>query len=254
MESRGRIENVQELRSSIIGFLESDPENRSLAGFLDTVALFSDLDEADSDDNSVSLMTMHSAKGLEFPAVYVVGMEEGIFPGGRAAAESEEMEEERRLCYVAMTRARDRLTMTTARQRMLYGRTSNNTPSRFLKEVPEENSDWLSRADQYSRRSEWDGGGLGGSSFGAAGFYETPRAVSRTETKVSAKQTGFTAAVGTSGTKLQKGDTIRHRSFGRGLVLSVRPMGGDALIEVAFDDVGTKKLMLKAAGVHIEKL
>lgn len=254
MESRGRIENVQELRSSIIGFLDSDPEVRSLAGFLDSVALYTDLDEANSDDNAVSLMTMHSAKGLEFPSVYVVGMEEGIFPGGRAAGESEEMEEERRLCYVAMTRARERLTMTTAKQRMLYGRTTNNMPSRFLKEVPEENSDWLSRADQYARRDDWDSGGFGGSAFGGAGFYETPRAAARTETKSIPAASGFTASNTGSGLSLKKGDSIKHRTFGRGLVISIRPMGGDALIEVAFDDVGTKKLMLKAAGAHIEKL
>ena len=253
MESRGRIENVQELRSSIIGFLDSDPEVRSLAGFLDTVALFSDLDEADSDDNSVSLMTMHSAKGLEFPAVYVVGMEEGIFPGGRAAGESEEMEEERRLCYVAMTRAREKLTMTTARQRMLYGRTSNNTPSRFLKEVPAENSDWLSRADQYARRDDWDGG-FGGSSFGGAGFYETPRMSARSPERPATQASGFTASKPAGGMSLMKGDSIRHKTFGKGLVLSIRPMGGDALIEVAFDEVGTKKLMLKTAAPHIEKL
>ena len=254
MESRGRIENVQELRSSMIGFLESDPEVRSLSGFLDTVALFTDMDEADSDDNSVSLMTMHSAKGLEFPAVYVVGMEEGIFPGGRAAGESEEMEEERRLCYVAMTRARERLTMTTARQRMLYGRTTSNTPSRFLKEVPEENSEWLSRADQYARRDEWEGGGFGGSSFGAAGFYETPRRAAQPAARPVSQTSGFTTGKVSSGISLNKGDMIRHRTFGRGLVLSVRAMGGDALIEVAFDDVGTKKLMLKAAGAHIERI
>ena len=254
MESRGRVENVQELRSSMIGFLESDPEVRSLSGFLDTVALFSDLDEANADDNAVSLMTMHSAKGLEFPSVYVVGMEEGIFPGGRAAGESEEMEEERRLCYVAMTRAREHLTMTTARQRMLYGRTSNNTPSRFLKEVPTENSDWLSRADQYARRDSWESGGFGGSSFSGSGFYETPRPTVRAAAKPSAQDTGFTAAKPTAAISLMKGDSIRHRTFGKGLVLSIKPMGGDALIEVAFDDVGTKKLMLKTAAPHLEKL
>ena len=150
MESRGRIENVQELRSSIIGFLEGDPDIASLAGFLDSVALYTDLDDSVDSDNCVSLMTMHSAKGLEFPNVYVVGMEEGVFPSGRATGESEEMEEERRLCYVAMTRARERLTMTTARQRMLYGRTSNNMPSRFLEELPAEPIDWQGKTEPRS--------------------------------------------------------------------------------------------------------
>ncbi|MDE7218582.1 MAG: UvrD-helicase domain-containing protein, partial [Oscillospiraceae bacterium] len=174
MESRGRIENVQELRSSIIGFLESDPDIASLAGFLDSVALYTDLDDSVENDNCVSLMTMHSAKGLEFPNVYVVGMEEGVFPGGRAAGESEEMEEERRLCYVAMTRARERLTMTTARQRMLYGRTSSNMPSRFLEELPAEPIDWQSKTEPRAAANHWDedaptfGSVAGGSSYSQA--------------------------------------------------------------------------------------
>ncbi len=273
MESRGRIENVQELRSSIMSFLDSDPESRSLADFLDTVALYTDLDSAESGDNSVSLMTMHSAKGLEFPNVYVVGMEEGMFPSGRAAGESEEMEEERRLCYVAMTRARERLTMTTARQRMIYGRTSNNMPSRFLEEIPEENMEWLSRVDNRAPRSGWDEDTSfgGGSSFGGSAYSERPArqersggvssayasaAAARSARRSADISAGFTRTNKAAGPQLslQKGDAIRHKTFGRGMVLNVRPMGGDALIEVAFDEVGTKKLMLKAAGVHITKL
>ena len=104
MESRGRLENVQELKSNILAFLDGEPEDATLAGFLNEIALYTDLDSA-STDNCVTLMTMHSAKGLEFPCVYVVGMEEGIFPGNRAVGDEEELEEERRLCYVAMTRA-----------------------------------------------------------------------------------------------------------------------------------------------------
>lgn len=243
MESRGRIENVRELRSSIIGFLDSAPESPSLAGFLDTVALYTDMDGSDGEDNAVSLMTMHSAKGLEFPDVYVVGMEEGIFPSGRAMGESEEMEEERRLCYVAMTRARQHLTMTTARQRMLYGRTTSNTPSRFLEEIPGENSEWHSRADRRFRRSEWEDDG----SF-AGNSYQAPSS----RTTVSRGAAGFTSE-NTTGLSLSAGDMVHHRTFGDGMVLSVRPMGGDAMLEVAFD-IGTKKLMLKTAQVHLTKL
>ena len=251
MESRGRMENVQELRSSIIGFLENEPENPTLAGFLDSVALYTDLDEAADSDNCVSLMTMHSAKGLEFPNVYVVGMEEGVFPGSRAVGEDEEMEEERRLCYVAMTRARERLFMTSARQRMLYGRTSSNLPSRFLDELPQSAIDWQGKSGGNGDR--WSGGpafgaGTGGSGLGSAGR-PAPR---------PARDTGFTArrqaAMPAGLLQLEKGDAIQHRTFGQGMVLSVRPMGNDALIEVAFDGVGTKKLMLKVAGAHITKL
>ena len=142
MESRGRIENVQELKSNILGFLEQDPEDATLAGFLNEIALYTDLDGVDGGDDCVTLMTIHAAKGLEFPAVYVVGMEEGIFPGASAQYDQDELEEERRLCYVAMTRAKEKLTLTNARQRMLYGRTSTNRPSRFLEEIPEENLRW----------------------------------------------------------------------------------------------------------------
>ena len=136
MESRGRIENVQELRSSVMGFLDSDPEDRSLAGFLDTVALYTDLDDAQESDNCVSLMTMHSAKGLEFPTVYVVGMEEGVFPGGRAAGDSEEMEEERRLAFVALTRAKRGLYLSASQGRNFDG--SPRYPSRFLLDIDQE--------------------------------------------------------------------------------------------------------------------
>ena len=147
MESRGRIENVQELKSNILGFLEQDPEDATLSGFLNEIALYTDLDSVEASDDTVTLMTIHAAKGLEFPAVYVVGMEEGIFPGASAQYDQEELEEERRLCYVAMTRAKEKLTLTNARQRMLYGRTSTNRPSRFLDEIPEENMRWESKPE-----------------------------------------------------------------------------------------------------------
>ena len=260
MESRGRIENVQELRSSIIGFLEGDPDIASLAGFLDSVALYTDLDDSVDSDNCVSLMTMHSAKGLEFPNVYVVGMEEGVFPSGRATGESEEMEEERRLCYVAMTRARERLTMTTARQRMLYGRTSNNLPSRFLEELPAEPIDWQGKTEPRSA-SRWGEeeatvGSLAGDGGQSQNQSQRPSFGTGRPPRPR-RDPGYTAPAGSGSSgllHLEKGDMISHRTFGQGMVLSIRPMGNDALIEVAFDSVGTKKLMLKVAGAHITKL
>ena len=120
MESRGRLENVQELKSNIIAFAK-EADNPTLAGFLDEVALYTDLDNYDQSMDCVTLMTMHAAKGLEFPTVFIVGCEEGIFPGLRCIGEPDEMEEERRLCYVALTRAREHLILTCARQRMLFG-------------------------------------------------------------------------------------------------------------------------------------
>ena len=260
MESRGRIENVQELRSSILGFLESSPDDMSLAGFLDSVALYTDLDDADKEESKddrgfVSLMTMHSAKGLEFPNVYVVGMEEGVFPGLRAVGEAEEMEEERRLCYVAMTRARERLVLTTARQRMLYGRTNNNMPSRFLEELPAEPVDWQSKQEPRAPHFGEEGaGGDSGSGDGTPQRTYTPRPARQPRPMRDPGYTAPSTPAAAGLLQLEKGDSIEHRTFGKGMVMSVRPMGNDALIEVAFDGVGTKKLMLKVAGQHITKL
>ena len=258
MESRGRLENVRELTSSINAFLDNGPDNPSLAGFLDEVALYTDLDSTEDGDNCVVMMTMHSAKGLEFPNVYVVGMEDGLFPGNRAMGEPEEMEEERRLCYVAMTRAMEKLTLTHARQRMLFGRTTPAMPSRFLEEVPEENSRWIGKPEPKPERHWSDdfndepmgfGGSFGGGSFGGGSYSSAP--------KISAKKPTFTESVKKAPAapmlQLQPGESVRHSAFGVGLVVSVRPMGGDALIEVAFDTVGTKKLMLKAASAHLSK-
>ena len=265
MESRGRLENVQELKSNILAFLDGEPEDATLAGFLNEIALYTDLDSA-STDNCVTLMTMHSAKGLEFPCVYVVGMEEGIFPGNRAVGDEEELEEERRLCYVAMTRAKEKLTLTNARQRRLFGRTTPNAPSRFLSEIPAENVNWLSKpsAEPRSRYDEDYADGYGsfgrssgfGSGYGSrggsvtTGFSGTVARPTHPKTAVSA---AAKPAAGKPTLQLSAGDQVNHKTFGDGMVISVTPMGGDALIEVAFEQVGTKKLMLKTAGVHMTK-
>lgn len=136
-ENATRIENVRELKTSVSAYLENALEP-SLAGFLDEVALYTDLDSLEDTDNCVTMMTIHAAKGLEFAHVFVVGMEEGLFPGFRAIGERDELEEERRLCYVAMTRAKKVLHLSCAAQRMLFGKTSANMPSRFVKEIPPE--------------------------------------------------------------------------------------------------------------------
>ena len=274
MESRGRIENVQELKSNILGFLEQDPEDATLSGFLNEIALYTDLDSVEADDNCVTMMTIHSSKGLEFPVVYVVGLEEGIFPGSSAMYNEEELEEERRLCYVAMTRAKEKLTMTNCRQRMLYGRTSANKSSRFLDEIPEDNMRWESKPAPRFGGMEDDafGGdryenGFGGNSFGG---YAAPRSSVgswssggvygyRDTSPKSAPQKPLASARRATAPaagmmQLNQGDMVDHTAFGKGMVMSVRPMGGDALVEVAFDNVGTKKLMLKSAGSHMKKL
>ena len=257
MESRGRLENVQELASSISAFLDNGPDDPSLAGFLNEVALYTDLDGQSDSDNCVTLMTMHSAKGLEFDRVYVTGMDEGVFPGNRAMGEQEEMEEERRLCYVAMTRARKKLTMTNVRQRMLFGQTEPKMPSRFLEEIPEKNMQWIGKPEPR-QAAQWNddwSGGWGNAGQGTYRDYETNKQARQEPLhRNTAAARRAPAAPSAPLMQLKAGEQVRHSVFGEGMVLSVRHMGGDALIEVAFDKVGTKKLMLKAAGAHLTKL
>ena len=234
-ENKTRLENVRELKSSIIAYCEA-AEVPSLAGFLEEIALYTDIEQYNEGDDAVVMMTMHSAKGLEFPHVFLVGFEDGLFPGMRSIGDRDEMEEERRLCYVAITRAKQSLTISYARQRMLYGRTNAALPSRFLKEIPE---DVTVKKGGYVR----SGRDSGYPSFRSSTAYSQP-----------AKTLQSTAAPKASGLELTKGDMVQHTAFGRGLVLSVLNMGGDALLEIAFDQVGTKKLMKNTASAHMRKL
>ncbi len=231
-ENKTRLENVKELKSSILMYVEHHPLP-TLAGFLEEIALYTDIEEYNADDDAVVMMTMHSSKGLEFPHVFLVGMEDGLFPGMRAIGDREEMEEERRLCYVAITRAKESLTMTHARQRMLYGRTSAAIASRFLRELPE--TEILHKG--VVRQPRYSDGGYS---------YELPK-----RTEFSSRPSMST---GVAVPEFQKGDMVQHSAFGQGMVLSVLKMGGDALLEIAFDQIGTKKLMAKTAAAHMKKL
>ena len=235
-ENKTRLENVRELKSSIMNYMEN-ADTPSLAGFLEEIALYTDIENYNADEEAVVMMTMHSAKGLEFPNVFLVGFEDGLFPGMRAIGDREEMEEERRLCYVAITRAKQHLTITYARQRMLYGRTNAAMASRFLKEMPEE---CVVRKGGYQAYSAYQQ---------PRGFEQSRRpAASSISTYVPpAKSTAHVI-------ELNKGDMVQHTAFGRGMVLSVVKMGGDALLEIAFDQIGTKKLMAKTATPHLKKL
>ncbi len=249
-ENKTRLENVRELKSSILAYMEN-AEEPTLAGFLEEIALYTDIEQYNASDDAVVMMTMHSAKGLEFPHVFLVGFEDGLFPGMRAIGDTEEMEEERRLCYVAITRAKQSLTITHARQRMLYGRTSAAMASRFLKEIP---ADCIVKKggqrprEDYTSRYESSYGGFD-SSAAYSGYEPTPR---RQQPKRATTPTP--APKQTTYLDLNKGDMILHGTFGRGMVLSVVKMGGDALLEIAFDDIGTKKLMAKTASAHMKKL
>ena len=232
-ENKTRLENIRELKSSIKNYMDN-AEEPSLAGFLEEIALYTDLDQYDSSDDSVVLMTMHAAKGLEFPHVFLVGMEEGLFPGMRSIGDNTEMEEERRLCYVAITRAKKNLTICYARQRMLYGRTNGCMPSRFLREIP---PDITEKKGTFQRpQTHYD-------------FREMPYMAPKKTVPYNIPETKPANYL-----ELRKGDMVNHTAFGRGMVLSVVKMGNDALWEIVFDEKGTKKLMAKSASVHIKKL
>lgn len=231
LESRNRAENVRELRSSILSYLES-ADDPSLNGFLEEIALYTDIEQYDQNADAAVMMTIHSAKGLEFPHVFLVGMEDGLFPGARAIGEKEEMEEERRLCYVALTRAKKTLTLSCARQRMLYGRTTANRPSRFVDEIPP-------------------------GCFATRNAKAVPRQQTRKRTHTAESRPlseTFSSLAATELPDFQKGEMVSHKAFGRGMVLSVLPMGNDALLEVAFDTVGTKRLMARTASAFMKKL
>jgi DNA helicase-2/ATP-dependent DNA helicase PcrA len=240
-DSKTRLENVRELKSSLSGYLDQ-AEDPTLGGFLDEVALYTDLDSVEDTDNCVTLMTMHAAKGLEFPVVFAVGMEEGVFPGYRAIGESEELEEERRLCYVALTRAKEKLYLTCAAQRMLFGRTSANLPSRFVREIPEELVEEKGRPRRQPQRE----------GFREEDFSQVPPSVRSAKPAPAAYRQPAPKAAPLP--DYHKGDMVRHSAFGQGMILSVQYVGGDALMEIAFDNVGTKRMMLKTASNFMQKL
>jgi len=230
LENKSRLENIKELKSSICTYMENS-EEPSLSGFLEEIALYTDIEEYSDQDDAVILMTMHSAKGLEFPHVFITGFEDGLFPGMKAISDREEMEEERRLCYVAITRAMETLTITHARQRMLYGRTTAALASRFLREIPQQCIH------------------MKGSEFQNQGWSAPRNSYASQRTYISPSKTQPLITL-----DLHKGDLVMHTAFGRGMVLTVTKIGVDALLEIAFDQVGTKKLMLKTASQHMKKL
>ena len=257
-ENKTRLENVRELKSSISNYAEN-AEMPSLAGFLEEIALYTDIEQYDENADAAVMMTIHSAKGLEFDHVFLVGFEDGLFPGQRSIGDPEEMEEERRLCYVAITRARKTLDITHARQRMLYGRTTASLPSRFLSEIPE---DCLVKkgvqryASEHRERSEYTRASYGGyNAYGDFMGYSVPNTRSNAQaSRPAVKSTLTNAPTKSAMLDLNKGDMIQHTAFGKGMVLSVMKMGGDALLEIAFDQIGTKKLMAKTASAHMKKL
>ena len=232
-----RAATVQELASNLRRFEEENPEG-TLSDFLEEVSLITDIDNYDNNADSVVLMTVHSAKGLEFPVVFLPGMEENIFPGMASVYVPSEVEEERRLAYVAITRAKEELYIFHAESRMIFGMTNRNRVSRFVEEIPE-------TLVEHTRSRDYSARPVSMPNFGGAKpFGEAPK------TKSVAEAGGFTpkprvkpAPAGT----YRVGDTVLHKAFGTGLIVSATPMANDTLLEVAFDKVGTKKLFANFA-------
>ncbi len=229
-EGKTRMENIGELKSTMVKYEQQNPEG-TLSGFLEEIALYTDLDNLNEAEDCVVLMTMHSSKGLEFPVVFLPGMEDGIFPSVRVLYDQEEMEEERRLAYVGITRAKKRLYLTHAATRMVFGSTNRNRLSRFAEEIPKETleveDDTIQSFRPFGKRER---------RAPEPPPAHAPSVAGSTRKPAPAAAAGFRA-----------GDRVRHRVFGEGTVLSVTPMGNDHLVETAFDRVGTKKIMANFA-------
>ncbi|MCD9022373.1 DNA helicase PcrA [Cohnella silvisoli] len=274
IESQSRLENIEEFLSVTQEF-EKRNEEKSLIAFLTDLALIADIDSMDDeedDGDAVVLMTMHSAKGLEFPVVFIVGMEEGLFPSSRAFMDNAEMEEERRLAYVGITRAEKKLYLTCARMRLLYGRTNTNAPSRFLEEIPNELKEAVETAGGgrlgsyggYASRLGGGGSGSGGGfgsrsnspSFGGnsnapAGFGARPTvAGASTGSSVTRPATPSAARPAGEGLAVVAGDKVEHAKWGVGTVVAVKGTGNDVELQIAFPaPVGVKRLLAAFAPV-----
>lgn len=243
-EAKDRLDNVDELSSSILQY-ENENDEPSLSGFLEEVALVSDLDSMEQGADAVVMMTLHSAKGLEFDVVYLVGVEEGIFPGNQSIyGGPAEIEEERRLAYVGITRARQVLTITNAHTRMLYGQTGRNRPSRFLNEIPEQYTECKSRISAGAYAVRFSGGqATGGTGFGTRRPAAGERSGGAVRSSLLANGAGTHTGAAAPGAVYRPGERVRHKTFGEGMIISASPMGNDTLLEIAFDTVGTKKIM-----------
>ena len=271
IEAENRIANLDELLNVAIEFEEEFAEN-SLQEFLEGITLSSDLDNMEEQEDSVTLMTLHSAKGLEFPVVFLVGMEEGIFPGYQSMMEPQELEEERRLCYVGITRAKENLFLTCSKQRTVFGSTSYNPTSRFLQEIPEEllegyqeafgepdnNKNQMFKDSSYS----WTYGSKNNGNIKTYKINEKEPVMA-----ASNKNTGFAFRTAESFlsnlgkkassnnkvdlSKYEAGVRVFHKKFGEGTINMVEPEGEDLKVDINFDKAGHKRLMAKFANLEV---
>ena len=267
IEAENRIENLDEFLTVAIEFEDESAENK-LSDFLEGITLSSDIDNMEETDDSVTLMTLHSAKGLEFPVVFLVGMEEGIFPGYKSISEPKELEEERRLCYVGITRAKKNLFLTCSKQRTIFGSTSCNPISRFLKEIPEELLDGYDEVfgeNQENNRFEdskysWTYGSKDN------GNIKTYKIDKKEPVSAASNITGFafrtaesflnsigkkTSNSNVDLSQYKAGVRIFHKKFGEGTISTVEPEGEDLKVDINFDKVGHKRLMAKYANLEV---
>jgi len=278
VEAESRIENLDEFLTVAIEFEDESADN-SLSEFLEGITLSSDLDGMEESEESVTLMTLHSAKGLEFPVVFLVGMEEGIFPGYKSIGEPQELEEERRLCYVGITRAKENLFLTCARQRTIFGSTSCNNVSRFIKEIPanmldgyEEIEDRKNRYPDNDNGYNWEYGerrssygdsyGYGYGSGSSISTYKDIAAASSRGVSTTYQFRSADSFLNSLNQNKKKNDDIDltsykagvkvfHKKFGEGIINSVETEGEDLKVDISFEKVGHKRLMAKFAGLEI---
>ncbi len=244
-EGTDDLQNIEELVSNAVTYNQTS-DSPSLAGFLEEVALIADIDNYDKDAAAVTLMTIHSAKGLEFPVVFLPGMEENIFPGSQSMSDEKELEEERRLAYVAVTRAKELLFISHTRCRLLFGRTSFNQISRFASEIPEE----LIKSEGdfgFSQKSYSFGDGEYGNTRTRTKHFSFDDEFASLGTKKSSPAPVIKKAPPISLKTFSVGEVVIHPVFGRGFITSAKPVGPDTLYEIAFDEAGTKKIMASYA-------
>lgn len=218
-----RLQNLDELNSNLIRFKEENPDGE-LSDFLEEVALLADIDNYNADADTVIMMTLHASKGLEFPVVFIPGMEEGVFPGMQSLYDSSEIEEERRLAYVGITRAKENLYLLNTRSRMVFGSTKYNRPSRFIDELPKDCCQSLVKAKTPIRNNGTSNQSIQNPVTGGFGVK-------------------FKSDSNKSKDSFIVGEMVNHRVFGKGMIVSLKPMGNDILMEIAFEKVGTKKIM-----------
>lgn len=273
IEAENRIANLEEFLNVAVEFEEESADN-GLSDFLEGITLSSDLDNMEEAEESVTLMTLHSAKGLEFPVVFLVGMEEGIFPGYKSIGEQKELEEERRLCYVGVTRAKENLFLTNSKQRTTFGSTTHNPPSRFLQEIPKELLDGYEDAVTSMPKKEnifgdsgytWSYGSKNNGNIKTYKNVEPQYATSATSVQKNNGITGFAFRTAESflnniGKKsnnnidfsaYQSGVRVYHKKFGEGTINYVEPEGEDLKVDINFDKVGHKRLMAKFANLEV---